>query len=77
MSSASVYSLTLTKQLSHTVVGPLVPASMLLCVALCLLPLSELAQTLHLASALRALIVLAAAYGMRAAARGAASKKAS
>ena len=33
--SASVYSLTMTKQLSPRIVGPLVPASMLLCVALC------------------------------------------
>jgi len=39
--SASVYSLCLSRDLSPRVVGPLVPASMLLCAALSLLPLLQ------------------------------------
>ena len=66
--SASVYSLTLTKQLSPAVVGPLVPASMLLCVGLCLLPLWPPAAAMHAPAALRTLIALGALLGMRAAA---------
>jgi predicted permease len=52
--SASVYSLTLTKDLSPTIVGPLVPASMLLCVALNLLPLWPAADAFSAADVLRA-----------------------
>ena len=56
--SASVYSLTLTKGLSPAIVGPLVPASMLLCVALALLPLWPAADAYRAADALRAAIGL-------------------
>ena len=73
--SASVYSLTLTKQLSPSVVGPLVPASMLLCVALCVLPLWPAAVDVHAPTMLRALVALLGALGMRAAAGAAAAGK--
>jgi hypothetical protein len=56
--SASVYSLTLTKGLSPTIVGPLVPVSMLLCVALNLLPLWPAADAVAAADVLRAILGL-------------------
>ena len=62
--SASVYSLTMTKQLSPRIVGPLVPASMLLCVALCLLPLSPAAEALHATAIVRALIAACGVWGL-------------
>ena len=62
--SASVYSLTLTKQLSPEIIGPLVPATMLLTVALCLLPLSPLAQSMHAVSLLRGVIMLVGLAGV-------------
>lgn len=74
--SASVYSLTLTKQLSPTVVGPLVPASMLLCVALCLLPLWPAAMDAQALPVLRAIIAVAGVLGLRAAAGGGHAPKA-
>lgn len=54
--SASVYSLTLTRGLSPSIVGPLVPASMLLCVALNLLPLWPPAAAVAASDVLRAAI---------------------
>ena len=54
--SASVYSLTLTRGLSPSIVGPLVPASMLLCVALNLLPLWPPAAAVAASDVLRATI---------------------
>ena len=66
--SASVYSLTLTKNLSPKIVGPLVPSSMLLCVALALLPLWPAPRAAEL---LRGVIGVAGiAMGLRAAAVG-------
>ncbi len=68
--SASVYALTLTRELSPRVVGPLVPASMILCVAILLAPLHPLAAALRVADALRALVALGAVGATLAAARG-------
>ena len=50
--SASVYSLTVTRDLSPRVVGPLVPASMLLSVGVTLAPLFEATSRWQLADAL-------------------------
>lgn len=66
--SASVYSLSLTKQLSPAVVGPLVPATMLLCVALCLLPLWPPSADVHASVVLQAGVALGGVVGMRLAA---------
>ena len=66
----SVYSLTLTRNLSPLVVGPLVPATMLLCVALELLPLWPLAQLYRAADWLRLAVAVGGLVGLRLAAAG-------
>lgn len=58
--SASVYSLTLTRALSPRVVGPLVPASMLLSLCLSLAPLSSAMVEAHVAEVFRVAIAIAA-----------------
>ena len=59
--SASVYSLAVSRNLSPGVVGPLVPATILLCAALNLIPLSPAAAGFE--DALKAALGLAAARG--------------
>jgi hypothetical protein len=54
--SASVYSLALTKGLSPRVIGPLVPLSMLLSVALVLEPIVPAAAAMHAGRWLRLLL---------------------
>uniref|UniRef100_A0A7S4BS13 Uncharacterized protein n=2 Tax=Chrysotila carterae TaxID=13221 RepID=A0A7S4BS13_CHRCT len=54
--SASVYALSASRGLSPQIVGPLVPCSIVLCVALVLLPLSPMATSFRAAEALRAAI---------------------
>ena len=68
--SASVYSLSLTKQLSPSILGPLVPASVLLCVALAFLPLWPQAEAYRATDVLRLCISLGGASGLIAAAKG-------
>ena len=62
--SASVYPITVTKRLSPKVVGPLVPLSMLLSVALALLPLWPPADALDAASGLRVAIAVTGVAGI-------------
>ena len=68
--SASVYSLSLTKQLSPSILGPLVPASVMLCVALSFLPLWPLAAAYRATDVLRLCVCLGGASGLFAAAAG-------
>ena len=63
--SASVYSLALTRNLSPSVIGPMVPLSMMLTVALALLPLHPVAAHAHAETALRGLIAIAGVVGLR------------
>ena len=72
--SASVYSLSLTTGLSPRVIGPLVPVTMLLCVALAVLPLWPPAAAWRAADALSAALGLAGAAALVAAAPAATSK---
>lgn len=67
--SASVYSLCLTKGLSPRIVGPLVPGSILLCVALALLPLWPTSAAVRAADGLRGLIAVGGMVGARVAMR--------
>ena len=62
--SASVYSLASTKGLEPRVLGPLVPLTMLLCVALVLLPLSPAAAGVDTALSAAVAIVAAAALAL-------------
>ena len=62
--SASVYSLASTKGLEPRVLGPLVPLTMLLCVALVLLPLSPAAAGVDTALSAAVAVVAAAALAL-------------
>ena len=62
--SASVYSLASTKGLEPRVLGPLVPLTMLLCVALVLLPLSPAAAGIDTALSAAVAVVAAAALAL-------------
>ena len=62
--SASVYSLASTKGLEPRVLGPLVPLTMLLCVALVLLPLSPSAAGVDTALSAAVAVVAAAALAL-------------
>ena len=62
--SASVYSLASTKGLEPRVLGPLVPLTMLLCVALVLLPLSPAAAGIDTALSAAVTVVAAAALAL-------------
>ena len=62
--SASVYSLASTKGLEPRVLGPLVPLTMLLCVALVLLPLSPTTAGVDTALSAAVAVVAAAAFAL-------------
>ena len=62
--SASVYSLASTKGLEPRVLGPLVPLTMLLCVALVLLPLSPAAAGVDTALSAAVAVVATAALAL-------------
>lgn len=59
--STTVYSLALTRQLSPSVVGPLVPLTILLSVLLSLMPLSPLAVAWRVSGVVRLALVAVAA----------------